>query len=111
MAVCSEGGYNIGYIAVGEWLAYDVNITQTGNYTLTARVATDWEGTRSLHLEIGGVDVSGPISFTTVAGGGWQTFFDASVTGVPLTAGVQEIRVVFDSGDFNLNYIDFALEP
>src|SRR4051812_11730748 len=36
---CSEGGYNVGYIAPGEWLSYTINVTTAGTYTFDFRVA------------------------------------------------------------------------
>ncbi|MBI4004078.1 MAG: carbohydrate-binding protein, partial [Candidatus Omnitrophica bacterium] len=51
------GGFNVGWIEAGEWLAFDVQVTQHGHYDLTARVASDVPGTKTLHVEVDGVDV------------------------------------------------------
>ena len=37
----SGGGYNVGWFDAGEWLEYTVNVPSAGDYTLTARVATN----------------------------------------------------------------------
>jgi Carbohydrate binding module (family 6) len=54
------GGYNVGWSDPGEWLAFDVEIAQAGAYDLTARMAFGAAGTKTLHVEVDGVDVSGP---------------------------------------------------
>jgi len=36
----TEGGYNVGWIGVGEWLNYSVNVSITGSYLIEARVAS-----------------------------------------------------------------------
>ena len=45
---CPEGGFNICKTAAGEWLAFDVNVAQTGYYTMTVRVATTYSDNRYL---------------------------------------------------------------
>src|SRR5690606_5311575 len=104
---CAEGGYNLGFIAAGEWLAYDVTVAVSGVYDISARVASDWAGTRAVLITLDGVDVSGDIEFTTAAGDGWGNYFNATVTGIQLAAGDYEMRIETDSGDFNLNYVEF----
>ncbi|HLT18062.1 MAG TPA: carbohydrate-binding protein, partial [Thermomicrobiales bacterium] len=98
------GGCNLGFVAAGEWLAYDVEIEETGVYALTARVATIYSG-RHFHIELDGVDVSGPVAVPNT--GGWQTWADVTTEGVNLTAGKYELRIVMDTANFNLNYIDW----
>ena len=56
------GGYNVGYVRAGEWLAYEVDIAAAGQYDITARVASADSGTKTLHVTVDGLDVSGPIS-------------------------------------------------
>src|ERR1051326_7690119 len=36
----SNGGYDIGWIAAGEWLNYTVNVATAGTYTVQVRVAS-----------------------------------------------------------------------
>jgi hypothetical protein len=105
----SGGGYNVGWMKAGEWLNYTVSVTQSGSYTLTARVAANGAG-GTFHVEIGGVDKSGPLTISNT--GGWQAWVDVSAT-VTLTTGLQSLRVVADAngptGVFgNLNYLRLA---
>ena len=99
------GGFNVGWVAAGEFLAYDVNISSAGKYNVTFRVASQQSGNKSLHIEVGGQNVSGPVTFNT-GGAGWQSFQDVSVE-VDLPAGAQTLKVVMDSPSFNINYTDF----
>ena len=98
-----KGGHcNIGWTAPGEWLEYDVNIPQAGNYDVVLRLASGQSG-RTLHLDIDGVNRSGTI---TSPSAGFQAFADRTVSNVSLSAGPHVFRVAFDTGSVNLNYLD-----
>src|SRR5262245_43345184 len=101
------GGYSIGYVQAGEWLAYSVSALATASYTLDARVASINTG-GTFHVEVDGIDVTGRISVPST--GGWQTWQMVTVPNIPLTAGPHMMLVVFDSiGSTgwvgNLNYM------
>jgi probable HAF family extracellular repeat protein len=103
------GGFHVGWTKAGEWLAYTVSVPAPGSYTLSARVASNGAG-GTFHVELGGHDVTGPI--TVPSTGGWQTFTTISRP-VTLTAGTQIMRVVGDvngttSGIGNFNYFTIA---
>ncbi|MGE0448693.1 MAG: carbohydrate-binding protein [Vicinamibacterales bacterium] len=105
----SDGGYNVGWIAAGEWLGYSVNVSAAGQYLLEARLAAPAQG-GTFHVEFGAADVTGPIAVPGT--GSWQTWTTISKL-VTLTAGPQRARIVFDtagaSGLANLNWIRLAL--
>lgn len=105
------GGYNIGWIAPGEWLKYTVNVTTAGTYDLEMRVASSGSG-GTFHIEVNGTNVSGTISIPNT--GGWQSWTTVKKPGVALSAGVQVWKVVIDAvggngAVGNLNYIRVAL--
>jgi hypothetical protein len=100
------GGYNVGWVSSGEWLEYTVNVGEAGTYTVEFRVASAMSG-GALHLEKDGVALTAVVSAPQT--GGWQTWTTVTATGVSLSAGVQVLRVVFDGGPFNLNWIRFSL--
>lgn len=103
----SEGGYNIGWIAAGEWLNYTVNAASAGSYSLQVRVASPGGG--ALHVAFGAPSsVSAPI--TIPATGGWQTWVTVSVP-VTLAAGRQAMAAVFDTGGLNLRTITLVPAP
>jgi hypothetical protein len=106
----TEGGYDVGWIAPGEWLKYTVNVTAAGTYDLEFRVAASGSG-GTFHLEVGTTNVTGPLTIPNT--GGWQTWTTVKKTGVSLAAGSQVWRVVFDANGAsgavgNLNYIRVA---
>lgn len=103
----TEGGYNVGTIQTGEWLEYTVNIGQAGIYTLQARVAATAAG-KTFHVELNGQNISGTITVPNT--GGWQTWTTVNVTTPSLTAGQKVLRVVFDSNEFNFNWVNFAIQ-
>jgi subtilisin family serine protease len=101
------GGYALGWVTSGEWLAYQVLASVTAEYTLDARVASDGQG-GALHVEVDGTDATGRMVAPNT--GGWQTWQTISHAGIHLTAGPHVLRVVIDSngttGYFaNLNYL------
>ena len=99
------GGYDIGWLAPGEWLKYTVNVTAAGTYTLEFRVAAAGVG-GTFHLEVNGVDKTGPLTIPNT--GAWQAWTTVTKTGVTLAAGQQVWRLVIDSRGTvvgNINYI------
>jgi hypothetical protein len=55
-----------------------------------------------VHVELDGVNVSGPITLPNT--GGWQTWENLSVP-VTLNAGQQIMRLAIDGSGINLNWI------
>ena len=96
-------GHNIGWLRDGEWINYTVEIAETREYVLELRVASAGDGS-IMHVELDGVDVSGPIVIANT--GTWQSWVSITKSGVPLTEGRHEFRIVIDDGDFNLNHIE-----
>jgi len=92
------GGYDVGWVAAGEWLKYTVNVATAGTYDLDIRVGSAVVG-GTFHIEVDGVDKTGPISVPNT--GGWQTWQTIRVSGVTLAAGTQVWRVVMDTNGSN----------
>lgn len=107
--VDAGGGYNVGWIKPGEWLTYSVNVAQSRDYVVSARVASSGAG-GTFHIEVDGVDVTGPLTIPNT--GSYQKWTSISKGGVRLAAGARIVRIVFDAsgpaGAFgNLNYVRF----
>ena len=100
-----DGVYNVGYILEGEWLQYSVEVLASGVYDLNLRMAAEGSG-KTLHVEMDGVDVTGPIQVPNT--GGWQVWETVTVRDVNLTAGEHVMRIVFGSDYMNLNYVEFT---
>ena len=98
------GQCHVGWTDPGEWLEYDVRVAAAATFDLTLRVAS-LIADRQLHVEIDGIDVTGPL---TVPANGWQAFADLTVPDVDLTAGAHVVRLAFDTGYLNVNYFEFT---
>ena len=103
----SGGGYNLGWVAGGEWLNYSVTVGAAGTYDIDVRVASAGSG-GTFHLEVNGVDKTGRLTVPNT--GGWQTWTNVRKTGVTLAAGPQVWRLVMDTNGAtsavgNFNYL------
>ncbi|MDB5105962.1 MAG: hypothetical protein JWP91_3651 [Fibrobacteres bacterium] len=98
-------GYNVGWTQAGEWLEYNVNVATTGNYTITARMASGAVGTKTVAVTVDGAAKG---TFSTTDASGWQVWKDVVVSGISLTSGNHTLRITMNTADFNLNYLDFA---
>jgi len=79
-------------------------VSTPGTYVLTLRVACVGQG-GTFHLEMNGVNVSGPLTAPTT--GGWQDW-QLMTRLVTLTAGPQIARLVMDSmGTYTIANFDW----
>ncbi|HEY0705183.1 MAG TPA: carbohydrate-binding domain-containing protein, partial [Polyangia bacterium] len=95
------GTCNVGWTDAGEWLEYDISVATAGTYTIVSRVASA-QTTRTYRITLDGVS----LGVLTAPAAGWQAFADRSHSNVNLTAGNHTLRVVFDTGAVNFNYLD-----
>ena len=97
------GGFNVGWTAAGEWLAFDVSAPRSGAYAFSVRLASGVAGTKSLHLEVDGVALPS-VSFTDASG--WQTWRTLGAGTRTLSAGAHVLKLVAETGGFNVNWIE-----
>jgi predicted small secreted protein len=100
------GGFNVGWIASGEWLAHNnVTFPTTGAYTIAYRVAAPSAGgVISADLNAGAI----PLGTTSVpATGGWQSWTTVQRT-INVNAGTYNLGTFISSSGFNLNWISIA---
>jgi hypothetical protein len=90
-ATTANNGWYVRDAVAGEWLNYTVNATAAGSYKLAVRYKSAKAG-GTFHIECDGVPVSGTLTVKATATL-WQSL---TVTGVPLSAGTHQIRVVLD---------------
>lgn len=107
----ASNGHGVGWARGGEWLNYTVNVAKTGTYSVEFPVASNKKG-GVFHLEVNGVDISGPIDVPDT--GAWTTLETITAENVKLASGVQTIRVVMDtSGESgatgDIDYMKFTL--
>ncbi len=103
---CSEGGYDVGWTAAGEWMNYTVNVTTAGVYTIQARLSSPGGGGQ-LHIEMDGVNISGTIVVPNT--GNWQVYQTVNATTPGLTTGIHTMRIVEETGGYNINYVNFVV--
>ena len=101
----STEGYYTGANADGEWLAYTINVEETGQYSFDVVVATPNSG-RSMHAELDGVNITGKIAIPNT--GSWHDYQTVMST-VTLKQGQHVLKVIFDSGGFDFNRIEIGL--
>ena len=97
------GGHHVGFLGTGEWAEYTLSVPRSGSYILDLRVASDYTGANNYRILVDGVNVSGTrtVGYT----GGWHNYVTQSVP-VTLSAGTRVMRVAFDVGHWNLDWID-----
>jgi hypothetical protein len=95
------GGCNVGWTEAGEWLQYAVRTDQAQTLNFTARLAAASSG-KTIHLELDGAN----IGTLTAPSAGWQNWADRTIRNVAVAAGNHTLRVVFDNGGVNFNWLD-----
>ena len=95
------GGFDVGWIASGEWLNYTLSVPSTAVYQIAFRVASG-NGTGNIQVALDGVPLC---SVTTPLTGGWQTWQTVTVSNLVIPAGQRVLRLDFQVGGQNLNYL------
>jgi hypothetical protein len=102
---CEEGGFNVGYLQIDEWMEYTLSAAMAGTYTIRVRTAAQGDP-GGFRIRIGNRDVSGVRAAPST--GGWQTWTWVDIPNVSLNAGQQVMRVEITAPNFNLNYFQFV---
>jgi beta-glucosidase len=107
----SGGGQNVGWIATGDWLAYDLDFGATSPASVTTRIASGASsGTIQYRLDsaTGPIIATVPVSST----GGWQSWTTATATLTGAATGVHRVYLTFTGAagvDFvNVNWLQFV---
>lgn len=101
------GGENIGFLDQGDYLDYEVNILEAGEYTVTYRTAAESEtgAIKASLIEAEGTEeVLHEVSFAPT--GGWQSWASTSID-TNLPAGEFILRLEIAAPLFNVNWILF----
>ncbi len=99
-----SNGYNVGWTSAGEWLKYTVNATVSGRYKIYLRVACTGSSTISIKSRNDATLLSRSIPAT----GGYQTWTRVDMGTVDLVKGWNTLKLYFDTGGINVNYLDFV---
>jgi hypothetical protein len=106
---CSDvgGGFDAGWLRLGEYIEYTVDVPTAGTYTIDTRVASLSAG-GTFYLAFNGTNQTGTVNVPPT--GGWQVWTTVSANAT-LGAGVQTMRFVPTGGEFNVNYFDISIVP
>ncbi|MEI9946807.1 MAG: carbohydrate-binding protein [Chitinophagaceae bacterium] len=100
------GGQQVIGISNGSWMDYNVNVTQTGTYSVGFRVATT-QAHAQFQLKLGNT-VLGTANVPNT--GDWGNWATLTVTNVALTAGAQTLRIISTNTEScNFNWVNFAI--
>ena len=97
------GGENVGWIENGDWMDYHIDVTTTGEYQITARIAGYVGGTLTASFNN---DKQASIDYSSTDG--WQNWRDFT-TKVFLEEGQNSMRIKANTDGFNINYFDFSI--
>jgi alpha-L-fucosidase len=97
---CDSGGYNVGWINSGEWLAYTVHVNKGGNYVAEFYVAAVADGEK-LHIEFDDKNISG--SIPVINTGGYQ-IWKRITTKFNIPTGNHVMKIVFDEANLRMNF-------
>lgn len=98
ISVCSEGGYQLSEIEGGEWVSYTVSVDEDGAYQLAVRYAAAEEV--AIRFEFAGSDVTGDVTLPSTGGAtNWSSYLVGN--DLPLTKGVQSMRVYFSNASIS----------
>jgi hypothetical protein len=103
----------VGWTSPGEWLGYTINVAQAGVYNVALREANGSTSNGTAHLEfgpvgqVGGTGITKSSNYTLTPSGGWDTWRDVTIR-VFLKAGTQWMRIVMDTGGYNLDMVKFT---
>ena len=100
----SAGEQHVGQVEPGEWIEYTIDVTASGEYDFSALIASNDAG-GGLHFEVDG-QVSPTTTFSGT--GAWQNWVDSGKSSHSLSAGQHILRVVIDSGIFNIDSLTIS---
>jgi hypothetical protein len=96
------GGLNVGWIDAGDWMEYEINVIEAGNYSVSYRMASQGGSSSGVNLLLDGNLVDSALVPNT---GGWQLWQTADGGNISLEAGDYVLRFEAPGGGLNLNWI------
>lgn len=99
-----SNGYEVFDIQDGEWLLFTAQVKKSGTYAMDVRYSST-VATGKLHVKVDGAATSETVTLGTT--GGATTYKTVTLSGIDLKEGTHKIKVAFEKGGFNLNYVEF----
>lgn len=94
--------YSVGWTVAGEWLKYDVEVSESGTYDVEAIVASEGQG-GSFHLELNQQRLN--LKFEVPDTGGWTKWATTQAGTVKLQKGKYELKALLDTNGPKTNSI------
>nr|WP_314897528.1 cellulase family glycosylhydrolase [uncultured Flavobacterium sp.] len=100
----STNGFHVAFIEDGEWLQYTFDLNTEHTFDVAIRYSSDVAGGK-LFLK----DENGQLSetITIPSSGGINNWQTVTLKNVVLKRGTNAIKVYFEKGNFNLNFLEF----
>ena len=99
------GGDNVGWISMGDWMEYTLNIDEAGNYQMNYRVASSGGSSPGFKILLNGTWIDQIVMPNT---DGWQNWQTVQGRVVSLDAGQQTLRVEVESSGMNFNWLQLV---
>lgn len=103
-----EGGYAIGYTEKGEWVEYTIQVEETGDYDITARVSGTWE-LDGFHLYVDGKEITEAYTIPATCDD-WSQYEEIGVSTAHLTQGKHILKLQIEGGYVNIDWLKFEPE-
>lgn len=102
---CTEGGFNVGYVNDGEWLAYFIENVTPGMYDIDLRTASNTTSTKRIDVYLGDKNVG---SFTPINTAGWQNWTTLTLENIEISSSDPVLMTLKFAGiEYNLNWLKF----
>jgi endoglucanase len=98
----NTNGYEVFDIQDNEWLLFTVDVTSAGNYRVDIRY-TNSKSTGKIHLENEKEQISKVMELPIT-----KSYTTVTLSDLSLEKGKQKIKIQFDKGAFELNYLEFT---
>jgi len=99
------GGNNLGYIDPGDWIEYEIDVAEEGEYTVKTRIAAE-SIVGQIILQTRNTDIVNLDTISIPVTGGWQTWMTIYTT-VNLDTGRQSLRLTAITPGYNINWLEF----
>ena len=100
-----SNGYNVGWLELGEWMDYEINVTENGVYDLNLRLATSgFDGRFRCAVDASEVTTLRYVPNT----GGYQNWQTVTVPNIVLTTDNRKFRFISEGRDYNLSTIELV---
>ena len=100
-----ENAYGVNFAQPGEWLAYKINVTQTGKYVMKIRYQSSYEN--EIRFLVNGQSLLDSLVTLPLAGG--TDIVEKRLELFDMVKGEHEFRIWSKKGGFILDYLDFQL--